>query len=310
MTMRGFFFHRLGLPLLAILLVAAAGPLVLLSGCTEQSSQDPLNKLFPSRSGTFFAAKPDYTPLRKQIEDYISTKNAKYGIYFKDLTSGATFGINENTPMKAASTNKVLTVLYLNQRIVDGKLNWWNRVTYHSATDYNSEGGILQVDAEEGQSYSLRVLANLSITLSDNIAHKMLIRYLGLENIARYMESLGGQVVYPDGQNVTTARDMGIYMQAVLDFAKKYPEPGNRLIDDLANTIWDFGLPGLIPDKVMVAHKEGQIYAVANDVGIVFGSRPFILAILSDGIPDINKGFSYLAEISRMIYDYQQKLGS
>lgn len=303
-----WFRQRRGFGARAITLLAVTGILAFLSGCNQQVNEDPIKKLFPPPSNRISIGQPDYAPLRKQVEDYIATKNAKYGIYFKDLNSSAAFGINETTPMKAASANKLPTVLYLNQRIVDGKLNWWNRVTYHGNLDYSSEGGILQVDAEEGQSYSLRVLANLSITLSDNIAHNMLLRYLGKDNISRYMESLGGKTVYPGGQNLTTAQDLGVYLQAVWDFAKKNPKPGNRLIDDLANTIWDFGLPGLIPDQVQVAHKEGQITAVANDYGIVYGSRPFILVVLSDGILDINEGFSYIAEISKMIYDFQQKL--
>ncbi len=134
----------------------------------------------------------------------------------------------------------------------------------------------------------------------------MLVRHLGRDNIAAYMRSLGAEVVYPDGRPITCARDMGLYLRAALDLARSHPELGGRLLDDLANTIWDVGLSGLLPDGVKVAHKEGDVSGVANDAGIVFSSRPYILVVLSRNQEDIDQGFREIAEISRMVYDFQE----
>jgi len=255
------------------------------------------------------AAAPDYGPLKREVEKFTAATGATYGVFFKDIPSGATFGINADKPLKAASLNKLTTVFYLNRLVADGKLDMRNRVTYNKAEDFNPWGGILETEGIDGQSYSVRTLANLSITLSDNIAHDMLLRYLGKDKISEFMKSIGGKTVYPGGANVSTARDMGVYLQAVLDFTRKQPALGNRLLDDLENTIWDVGLPGRIPAKVLVAHKEGQITGVNNDAGVVFGNRPYILVVMSDGILNIDKGFANITTISRMVYDYQQKIG-
>ncbi|MDI6814312.1 MAG: serine hydrolase, partial [Desulfitobacteriaceae bacterium] len=93
-----------------------------------------------------------------------------YGIYFQDLTSGAEFDLNGDEPITAASTVKVPAVLYLNHLIAQDKLRWDDRVAYDSARDYQGGSGILQFAARDGDTYSLRVLANLAITISDNIA--------------------------------------------------------------------------------------------------------------------------------------------
>jgi hypothetical protein len=43
---------------------------------------------------------------------------------------------------------------------------------------------------------------------------------------------------------------------------------------------------------VVVAHKEGDFARVANDVGIVFANRPYILVALSKSVSGIDEGFA------------------
>lgn len=254
------------------------------------------------------AQGPDYRRLKAQLQQYVAGKEATYGIYFKDLTSGQTFGINERDQFEAASTIKVPIVLYLNQLAAEGKVDWQDKIAYNSAIDYADGAGFLQFTAKDGDKYSLRVLSNLLITVSDNVAWNMLERYLGLENIAAYMRSIGGETVYPQGQNVTTPRDMAIYMQAVLNFASQHKELGQRLLDDMANSVYHVGLPGRLPEHLVVPHKEGDVWGVADDFGVVFSRRPYILVVLSRDIPDVDQGFAAIADISKIAYDYQEAL--
>ncbi|HHW14251.1 MAG TPA: serine hydrolase [Firmicutes bacterium] len=251
---------------------------------------------------------PDYGPLRRQLADYLATRTARYSLYFKDLRSGAAFGIDEDRPIPAASSIKVPIVLYLNQLVAEGKASFDTRMAYDRDEHFEGGAGVLQMAAVDGDRFSLRVLANLAITISDNIATQMLLDYLGRDNVAAFMRSIGGRTVYPEGQNISTARDMAAYLEAVLDFAKEYPSLGNRLLDDMAHPIYHVGLPGELPDNVRVAHKEGEVEGVANDVGVVFSKRPFILAVLSDGQGDPLLGFPEIARMTRMVYDYQNAL--
>lgn len=262
-------------------------------------------------AGTATQTSPDYVALKKQIQDFLATRpGVTAGVYFKDVQTGKTFGIDDTVPIKAASTIKLPAVLYLNKLASEGKVKWSDRVAYVKATDWQDGAGILQFSAKDGDTYSLRVLSNLSITISDNIAYRMISRHLGRDNIAAYMRSLGGQTVFPNGENITTARDMGLYVQAVLDFAKANPELGNRLLDDMSNPIYHVGLPGKLPPQIKVAHKEGDVWGVANDVGVVFGSKPYILTVLQKDITDLEKAFADIATISKMVYDYQEQLAA
>ncbi|MBE3575768.1 MAG: serine hydrolase [Firmicutes bacterium] len=256
-------------------------------------------------------SQPDFAPLRQRMLAYLSQQPQTYAVYFQDLISGRSFGINDTEPMWAASTIKVPLVLYINQLAAQGDLDWQEKLAYQ-ADDYQGGAGILQFSAHPGDRYSLRVLANLSITVSDNIAARMLMRFVGKDSLAAYMRQIGGELVFPDGQNLTTARDMGAYIRAVLAFRDQNPALGGRLLDDMANSIYHVGLPGKLPQTLTVAHKEGDLWAggadkgVADDVGVVFGSRPYILVVLSKGWDDPEDGFPHIAELSRLAYDYEE----
>lgn len=250
----------------------------------------------------------NYAPLKERIRAYLAGKEANYAVYFEDVITGQGFGINEHEWFHAASTYKLPAVLYLNELAARGKIEWQTKVAYVPDTDWQQGAGALQFFGQAEEGYTLRTLQTLAITLSDNIAHRMLVRHLGKDKIAEYMRGLGAEAAYPEGQAITTARDMGRYLRAALDLAAEYPAEGRRLLDDLANTVWDVGLSGLLPDGVTVAHKEGEISGVANDAGVVFGSRPYILIVLSRNQKDIDQGFRDIAAISRMVYDAQERL--
>ncbi len=251
---------------------------------------------------------PDYGPLKARLEETIASLPAEWGIYFKDLTSGRTFGIKEEMPVAAASTVKVPVVLYASNLGAQGRLSWNERLTYQSWRDWRGGAGSLQFTAKDGDTFSIRELAEKAITESDNVAWKMLERRLGLENIAQFMRDLGGLHVYPDWQNVSTAKDMVTYMQAALNFAKENPEHGEDLLHWLSNTIWNTGLNRFI-HEVQVGHKEGDVTGVSDDVGIVYADRPYVIAIMSKGQADVELGFERIGQLSRTVFDYQVALG-
>ncbi|MCG0278799.1 MAG: serine hydrolase [Thermanaeromonas sp.] len=255
------------------------------------------------------SSPPDYTPLKQQIEAYLADKPGTYGVFFKDLLSGQSFGINAEIPLPAASTTKLPTVLFINHLVAQGVLDWNQKLVYESGLHYQGGSGILQFSARDGDKFTLRTLVTLAITTSDNIAYNMLRDFVGRDSVADFMRRIGGRTVFPNGQNLSTARDMAVYVQATLDFAQ-VSDDGRRLLDDMANTIYNEGIPRNLPDGVKVAHKEGFVWGSPGDVGVVFGSRPFIVAVLSQGVEDPDQGFAIIAEISRMMYDYQQKLVS
>lgn len=246
---------------------------------------------------------PDYAALRQKLVEYIAGLGQEWGIYFKDLVTGKTFGINEDIQVPAASTVKVPLVLYASRLAAQGRLDMNQRLEYRVQRDWQGGAGSLQYTAADRDTFSIRELAEKAIRESDNVAWKMLERRLGKNNIARFMRSLGGKVVYPWGENVSTPEDLASYMQSALDFAAQSPY-GEKLMYDLAHTIWNTGLNRYITE-VPVAHKEGDVTGVADDVGVIYAAHPYILSIMSQGHDDVELGFEKIGEISRIVYDYQ-----
>jgi len=277
--------------------------LLLLTGCSKgeiKSAEEPL------------VGNLDYGPLEEKISQFIKEQGGRIGFYFYDLHSGESIGVNEREPFTAASSIKAPIVLYLLQQVAEGKITLEERMSYRAETDYSDGAGAIQFFTEDGTSYSLGVLANLAISVSDNIAWKMLLRRLGKDKIGAYFRSLGGETVYPGGANVSTARDLGIYLQALLNFTERHPELGERLLDTMSHTIYDNeGIPPGVPPGVRVAHKVGTVTGIANDIGIVFlKDRPYILSVLTEGIGQgIDDGFATIGELSRLVYEYQREAG-
>lgn len=247
-----------------------------------------------------------YLPLARQLKNFLKTRHAVYGIYLKDLIRKKFLGINDQELFIQASCIKVPYVLFLYEKIASGVYNLEQRLAYQRNTDYSPGSGYLQYIVKEGDRFTLRTLAKIAITLSDNIAYRMIKRLVGYSDVIQYMRNIGGKSPSPDGDSHTTPEDMGCYLEAVLDFCKRESELGKLLLDDLIHPVWHYGLPGLLPDYVKVAHKEGDLEGVVNDVGIILASdHPYILAILSKNQPDVYQGFKDIATISKIIFDYQ-----
>jgi beta-lactamase class A len=254
---------------------------------------------------------PDYVLLTARLRNYLTQKRGRYGICCRELDTGRGFGFDEDRLFVQASCVKVPYVLYLYEQVAAGQFTLEQRLAYQAASDYSNGSGYLQHLATEGDRFTLRSLASVAITLSDNIAYRMIKRFLGAPNVLRYMEQMGMKHPRPNGEHCTTPRDMVCILRGVLDFAAREPDLGSRLLEDMSHPVWHYGLPLLLPDPVRVAHKEGDLEGVANDVGIIFlPGRPYLLAILSGGQPDVRSGFREIARLSKIIYEYMNELES
>lgn len=255
------------------------------------------------------APSPDkirnYDDLRKHILDYISLQDGIYGVYVKDLKTGRYFSVNGNAPYIAASTYKVPENLCLYEKVIAGEIDLDEEMVYTQA-DYETGTGSIQYQPL-GTRYTLRELVKLNMTVSDNVAKNMIKRKLGRETIINYMDSLGGRYL-PIDKNITSPRDMKIYMEKVLELNVKHPEVIGEFIHNLKHTEFNDRINKLLPPDIEVAHKIGNQVNVLNDVGIVYHpSNPYIITILSEHVR-YSQASDTIPKISKMIYDYQDSL--
>lgn len=240
-----------------------------------------------------------YQTLKTDLERFLSEQKGRYGLYYKNLVTGEAFGIHDKEHFIAASTTKLPMNLMLYRKVAAGEVDLNSRLTYLQE-DFEAGTGIIQ-SSPYGTEYTVRETARLSIVYSDNCAINMIIRLLGIENIRRYMQDLGGTVYYGPGCP-SCPFDLVIYAQELYRFYQEDPDLAVLLMEDLMNTQWNDRIKKLIPGDVKVAHKIGNYPGVVNDIAIVFANEPYALAVMSSGVEQ-DAAEMVIAELSIRIYD-------
>lgn len=201
-------------------------------------------------------------------------------------------------------------ILLANQfgSIVDGSL-----YSLHSGDDSDSS-----VYRLVGQRVSVRDLMYHMITRSSNLATNALIALVGARRTTAAMRSLGAEKIqvlrgvedqkaYDRGlNNTTTARDLAIIMEAIQQNRAASPESCEAMRQILLHQEFNGEIPAGLPPDTPVAHKTGQITAHLHDAAIVYprGGDPYVLVILTRGIPDESVARSLISDISRLVYDH------
>ena len=234
-----------------------------------------------------------------KVEDFISQQSGKYGVYFIDLATGEYFGVNDRDEYIAASTSKLPMNVMLYTKIESGEVDPESKLQYLKK-DFESGTGIIQSSAY-GTEYTVRETSKLSIIHSDNCGINMIIRILGIENICNYILDLGGDIYYDDHHR-TSPHDLGLVTQELYRLYLNNPELYGELINNLENTDWNDRINSQLPKEVKVAHKIGNQTRTANDVGIVFGSHPFALAVMTENV-DFGTACKKIGELSKIVYD-------
>jgi len=266
-----------------------------------------------------------FQPLIIQINTYLKDFDGRVGVYVIDLSTRKSFGINENAPFVAANSIKLPIITFLYNEIATGKLSLTDRMIYDSRPYPEgdmTEGAGFIINEPDGTEFSIRRISQLAITISDNCAANMAIRKLGgIDNVAGGLDMISatipyrGEVIYFDyqgnevfGRHRSSPRDLGIYARYLYDLWKNSSAVYQPLIDDLSQTIFEFGIQSKLPSGIQVAHKIGTYSEIGaeNDVGIVFSDVPFVICVTTENA-DREKGRDVIADISLMVYEFLNK---
>ena len=244
-----------------------------------------MSMLMPSQSASAaeLTAQQDFTKkVSSELNKYIKKAGGRVTLQYQDLVTGETFQIKGKTANRAASTIKLPLALYIMEQADKGKINLNQKLKYKSYHYYGGSG-VIQKD-KVGTSYTIRDLVKKAMIYSDNIAFIMLKERVGQQTFIKYMKSVGGQYAYPNGQNLTSAKDLTIYAKRLYQFSNKSPL-GKELVGYLKKTVYNTTIPRGIKGTA-VAHKVGMIPEdrIYNDAAIVFDKNPYVLAITTKGI--------------------------
>jgi beta-lactamase class A len=272
------------------------------------------------------------TGIAQQIQARVAlAPNALVGVAYIDLGTGDSLFINADSIMHAASTMKVPVMLRLYREAdqhalaLDRKILLINQ--FASIVDGSRYSLDSTVDGDTsmyhaiGDSVSVRDLIRHMITRSSNLATNTLIALANADSVNEMMRSLGAsrmrvlrgvedQKAFDARLNNTaTARDLATLLRALEMGRAASPRATSEMRDVLMAQEFNEKIPAGLPPGTRVAHKTGDITAIAHDAAIVYptGRAPYILVVLTKGIEPEARADSLIADISRDVYAYAMR---
>lgn len=267
--------------------------------------------------------------LRQQMMDEISRSKGLFAVAFKDLSSGKTVLINEKISLHAASTMKTPVLIEIFKQAKEKKFSLDDSLEVKNTFSSIVDGSPFSLDSADdsetelyravGQKRTIAFLAYQMIILSSNLATNMMIELVKAENVMNTLKSMGVndmQVLrgvedtkaFEKGMNnTTTAYDQMLLMEKIATGKVVSKKACKKMVDILLDQKFKSVIPARLPADVKVAHKTGSITGIQHDAGIVYlpNGKKYVLILLSKYEGDVNDAIETMAQISRMVYDYE-----
>ena len=250
--------------------------------------------------------------LEEMVRARISGFDGKVTLYAKNLDTGASFGIQENDPVRTASTIKLPILCAVSDLVASGKAKWTDPLTIRPG-DKVTGSGVIGSELSDGVQLPLRDVANLMMVLSDNSATNMILERFTADAVNAYLDRIGikatrsmrkvrgdGAVLkeaegwsaagkLPENQKyglgVSTPRDM----VTILEKLDKGEIPGSAEILAIMKRCRDGDGVRRKLGIFTIANKTGALDALRSDVALVYSKGGKIaMAITVDGMPKPN----------------------
>jgi len=285
-------------------------------------------------SWTLFAQ--DKTLLEGDIIRQAETFGGRIGVAARNITTGETVAINEDSLFPTASVVKLPVLVELFYKFHDQELSPDQPISLADSVK-KPGSGVLQF-LHAGQTLKLIDIATLMIILSDNTATNYVIDQFAdrhddkLEAVNRRMRSLGLQHTkllnklysFATKKKTEEAQRFGIGVSSPGDMALLLEKLAHSEVVDKATSDPIIGIlknqqdismaARLLPfdsdSTLWIANKTGSLEDRKIDVGIVSCSHgTYVYAIFCDQSKDLgeqvdNKATLAVARVSKMLYDY------
>lgn len=229
------------------------------------------------------------TRLLELFRSRFASAGGRVGAIVVDGEGGAGFAMGADEPMFAASVIKLPIVMTLYADSDEGRLSLEERVPVGPRL---GGSGVLR-DLEDVDSLSLRDLATLSMTVSDNTATNRLIERVGMERVNERLEEWGCSATRLRRalfdwearsrglENVMTARECASLLSRVVAQSASGSSAGTEVLRLLERNGDLTRLGRYLPKGVTLGHKDGwgdDPDPVDNDAGVVT-ARSSVIAV-------------------------------
>ena len=266
--------------------------------------------------------------VRAALEARIARAPARaVGLYYRSLVRADSILIGANLRFHAASTMKLPVMIQIFRDADAGLLGLDDSLTVHTAFPSLVDGAFVVGKDDDsdstlyalvGRNRSVRSLLELMITRSSNLATNILIERVGADRAQGTARALGAWSIQvlrgvEDGaayraglNNTTTARDLGVLLQAIATGRAASGAACDSMLAILGRQEFNEGIPVGLPPGTRVAHKTGWIGEVVyHDAAVVSpadGAR-YVLVVLTGGIKEDSVAHNVVADLSRILHE-------
>ena len=235
------------------------------------------------------------------------------GVAIRDLSNQHTLLLNADEVFPTASTIKIAILAEFYRQVQQGKLHFSDLYTLE-ASDLVGGSGITQALTPGATRLTLRDVAALMISVSDNSAANVLIDRVGMDNVDALLDSLGLthtrlrrkmmdlKAAAEGRENVASPREMMLLLEALY----RGKVLSKELTDDYFKLLAvhkESYIPRELPEDLRIANKPGELEGVRNDCGVVFaGARPYVICVMSTFLEREREGGDVIARISGETY--------
>jgi beta-lactamase class A len=241
------------------------------------------------------------------------------GVAIVDLTTGQKYFLHADEVLPTASSIKIAILAELYRQAQQGKIKLDDLYTLQSS-DLVSGSGIAGALTPGMTRLTIRDVAALMISVSDNSATNIIIDRVGMENVNALLDSLGlthtrlrrkmmdVKAAAEGRENIATPREMvqlleNLYRGKVLN---------KQMTDDffaLLSVHKESYIPRELPEDLRIANKPGELEGVRNDSGIVFtGNRPFAISVMTTYLRREKDGGDAIVRIATAAYQMFDRL--
>lgn len=266
--------------------------------------------------------------LEGRLAPLAETHKGKVALAVKNLETGESYYRNADEVMPTASLIKIAVLIELYHQAQEGKLDLSDRVKLRAA-DKVPGSGILTDHFSEGAEFSLRDAARLMIAFSDNTATNLVLERTGIKTINKCMEEWGcpetrinakvfrGSTTSVDpartrryGLGSTTAREMVVLLEQLQTGDRLRPFYKLAVLNHLRKNDDKFKFKRLLPESVVVMHKDGSTNDTRTDAGLIYTPGGIVaVCVLSTDNKDRrwvseNAGNMLCARVAKEVYDH------
>jgi beta-lactamase class A len=279
----------------------------------QQTSQEKTDK----------AAQEKEQVLWQKLEATISgvdrSLDGVLGVAILDLTTGQKYFLHADEVLPTASSIKIAILAELYHQAQQGKIKLGDLYTLQSA-DLVAGSGIANALTPGVTRLTIRDVAALMISVSDNSATNIIIDRIGMENVNALLDSLGlthtrlrrkmmdVKAAAEGRENIATPREM----VALLEDLYRGKVLNKQMTDDffaLLSVHKESYIPRELPEDLRIANKPGELEGVRNDSGIIFtGNRPFVISVMTTYLRREKDGGDAIVRIATAAYQMFDRL--